>query len=480
VDGPIPLPTAPATITSPVVPAKSYGETLSFSVDPFIKVPRNHIVDFTFQRELPGKMLLEAGYIGRFARRLYMNGNMNSVPINFKDPKSGQTFAQAFDAVATVLRPPLQAGETLNDRINKVPLQAYFENLYGAAIGANATRAIATARSANFINATISSLAQVYLDATVCGTSGKCQPLTNLQSQDLLVRTSNGLSNYHGLFVSLHKRFSQGLAFDFNYTLSKSLDNSGLVTQNNVAEYQNSLFPDLDYGVSLFDIRHIITANGFYELPFGRGKRFDVGNGVLSKVISGWRTGTVFTGQSGLPLTVAQNAGQAFGGGSIGGFIPNSGAIPLQNSLFDQGLHSDVTYSSTGVASSGNPNPASGPKGTGLNLFSDPSAVFNSFRSVLLSQDQRHGRNVLRGLRRWSLDMSLLKETKITERVRFTIGFDFLNIFNHPIFNNPTLNLQTPANFGVITSQLDSFSTSSATNGTIGPRHIQVSGRFDF
>ena len=109
-----------------------------------------------------------------------------------------------------------------------------------------------------------------------------------------------------------------------------------------------------------------------------------------------------------------------------------------------------MTYSSNGVASSGNPNPASGPKGTGLNLFSDPSAVFNSFRSVILSQDQRHGRNVLRGLRRWSLDMSLLKETKITERVRFTIGFDFLNIFNHPIFNNPTLNLQTPANFGVI------------------------------
>jgi hypothetical protein len=409
-----------------------------------------------------------------------MNGNMNSVPINFKDAKSGQTFAQAFDAVATVLRPPLQPGETLTSRINQMPLQPYFENLYGAALGPNATRAIATARSANFIQGTISSLAQVYLDATVCGTSGKCQPLTNLQSQDLLVRTSNGLSNYHGVFVSLHKRFSQGLAFDFNYTLSKSLDNSGLVTQNNVAEYQNSLFPDLDYGISLFDIRHIITANSYYELPFGRGKRFDMGNRVLSKFITGWRTGTVFTGQSGLPLTVAQNAGQAFGGGSIGGFIPSSGAIPLQNSLFDQGLHSNVNYASNGVASSGNPNPASGPKGTGLNLFADPSAVFNSFRPILLSQDTRHGRNVLRGLRRWSLDMSLLKETKITERVRFTLGFDFLNIFNHPIFNNPTLNLQTPSTFGVITSQFDSFSVSSATNGTIGPRHIQVSGRFDF
>jgi hypothetical protein len=44
-----------------------------------------------------------------------------------------------------------------------------------------------------------------------------------------------------------------------------------------VAEYQNSLFPDLDYGTSLFDIRHIITANGFYELPFGRANASTLG-----------------------------------------------------------------------------------------------------------------------------------------------------------------------------------------------------------
>lgn len=472
VDGPIPLPTAPQTVSSPVIPVKSpnYGETLSFSVDPFIKVPRNHVIDVTVQRELPWRLILEVGYVGRYARQLYMNGNMNAVPINFKDPKSGQTFAQAFDAVATQLR-----GGTLAANVTPQP---YFENLYGLALGANATVQIATARSANFTNGLVSNLAQVYLDSTICR-SGKCPALTNLQSQDLLVRFSGGFSNYHGLIFTLRKRYSQGFTFDFNYTLSKSLDNSGLVTQNNVAEFQNSLFPDLDYGVSGFDIRHIINANGVYELPFGKGKRFEFDNRIVSKVISGWRTAGVFTGQSGLPLTVAQNAGQAFGGGSIGGFIPNSGAIPLQNSLFDSGVHSNVAGSG-GVGTSGDPRPPLGPGGTGLNLFANPEAVSKSFRNILLSQDSRHGRNVLRGLRRWSFDWSMMKETKITERVRFTLGFDFINVFNHPIFNNPTLNLQTPANFGVITSQFDSISQGLATNATIGPRRIQVSGRFDF
>ncbi len=477
VDGPIPLPTAPPQITSPVIPSKftpasGYGETLSFSVDPFIKVPKNHVVDFTIQRELPWRLLMEAGYVGRYARDLYMNGNLNAVPINFKEPRSGQTFAQAFDAVAAHLRPPLQQGETLAARISTLPLQPYFENLYGPALGANATRTIATARAANFTAGLISSLAQVYLDATVCG-SGRCPALTNLQSQDLLVRFSGGLSNYHAMVFTLRKRFSQGFAFDFNYTLSKSLDDSGLFTQNNVAEYQNSLFTDIDYGPSVFDIRHIFNANGVYELPFGKGRRFDSGNAVVNKLIGGWSTAGIYTRQSGLPLTVAQNAGQAFGGGSIGGFIPNSGAIPLKNSIYSPSVHRGVAGSGT-IATAGDP----ANRGSGLNLFAYPQEVFNNFRSILLSQDGRHGRNVLRGLTRWTLDWTVAKETKITERVGFTLGFDFINALNHPIFNNPALNLQTPANFGVITSQFENLG--GATNGNIGPRRVQVYGRFDF
>ncbi|HEV2664911.1 MAG TPA: hypothetical protein VG324_08370, partial [Blastocatellia bacterium] len=357
--------------------------------------------------------------------------------------------------------------------------QPYFDNLYPGAFaaGANPTRSIAAARTANFTQGAISNLAQVYLDATLCGTSGRCTPLTNLQSQDLLVRFSGGFSNYHGMILTLRKRFSQGLAFDFNYTLSKSLDNSGLFTQNNVAEFQNSLFPDIDYGPSLFDIRHIYNGNATYDLPFGKGRKWATGNSVADKIIGGWNTALIITRQSGLPLTVAQNTGQAFGGGSIGGFIPNSGAIPLKNSLYDPHVHSGVAGSG-GVGASGNPNPPSGPKGSGLNIFANPQEVFNNFRSILLAQDTRHGRNVLRGLTRWTWDWTISKETNITEKVKFTLGADFINAFNHPIFNNPTLNLQTPANFGVITSQLENLG--GATNGNIGPRRVQVYGRFDF
>ena len=50
----------------------------------------------TWQRELPGNMLLEVGYVGRFANELTQSMSFGQVPYNFLDKTSSQTFAQAF------------------------------------------------------------------------------------------------------------------------------------------------------------------------------------------------------------------------------------------------------------------------------------------------------------------------------------------------------------------------------------------------
>jgi hypothetical protein len=66
------------------------------------------------------------------------------------------------------------------------------------------------------------------------------------------------------------------------------------------------------------------------------------------------------------------------------------------------------------------------------------------------------------------MDLSFAKETNITERVRFTLSFDFFNATNSVVFADPGLSLQNPAGFGVI----------GGTANT--PRRIQVGARFDF
>ena len=134
---------------------------------------------------------------------------------------------------------------------------------------------------------------------------------------------------------------------------------------------------------------------------------------------------------------------------------------------FGNGVHSGVVGNSdTQVATAGNVSA----NGTGLNLFGDPQAVFNSFRPILLSQDAASFDNggQLRGQARSNVDLSIARKLQIKERLSATISAQFFNLFNHVQFNDPTLNLQRPQTFGVISTQLNS------------PRVIELGLHLDF
>lgn len=119
---------------------------------------------------------------------------------------------------------------------------------------------------------------------------------------------------------------------------------------------------------------------------------------------------------------------------------------------------------SGGVGTTGNPETG----GTGLNLFDNPEAVFDSYRRVLISQDDRAGRATIRGLPRLNLDLSIGKRTRFTGTIEGVFTAEIVNVFNSLQFNNPGLNLASPASFGVITSQGNT------------PRQIQLGLRVEF
>ena len=458
IDGPLPLPIAPA-VTTPIIPGplgNAPGEVLSFVVDPFITVPRNHTVDFTIQRELPGKMILELGYIGRMGRNLYQSLNLNQVPYNFKDPASGQTFAQAFDALADQLRAGVPAAS--------VTPQPWFENLLPKLAAVNGSRTIAFAsnatRAANIINGNLSNLF-LAIDGLAA------QPFNAFgQATEMFMRTSIGRSNYHAFVLTLRKSISHNLTFDFNYTLSRSLDQFGAV-QNAANLQPNSFFPDAEYSPSTFDSTHIFNADWVYELPIGHGQKFaNSSNPFISRLISGWYTAGIHRASSALPLTIVQGT-QVWGGSSLLG--NNSGVIGVPGADFGTGIHKGV-IGSTGIGTAG--DPAS--RGSGLNLFGDPEEVFRSVRRVHISQDERSGRSALRGLGFWQTDMTFGKSTRLTEKVGLRFSVDLINVFNHVNFVDPVPSVQNPANFGVITTQR----VNNAQN--IFARRVQFSGRIEF
>ena len=455
VDGAIPIPPFVGG-TSPIVPAVLSGGT-SFATDPHRKIGRNYAFDFTVQREIPGKMIAEVGYVGRLGRDLPQGIDLDASPYFFLDSASGQTFAQAYDAVALALRSGTPAAS--------LPAQAWFENqlpgvgpLAGCPASLNSTQCLGTALGALFQNNAVNNL---FLQLNGLRQAMGRTPYNNLQLLAILMASHGGVSDYHAMVATLRNRPWEGLQFDMNYTLSNSQDQLGNV-QNNLALITTGFDPNVDYGPAQSDRRHVFNAIVNYQLPFGVDRRWSSSQGWANALMGGWYFSGIYRAYSSLPLFVTDNNGVF--GGSLSGLA--TGAIPLGDpSSLDTGIHSGVVGSG-GVGTAG--NPANANPGSGLNLFADPEAAYKAFRRIELSRDTKTGRaDAFRGPGFWNLDFRIGKDTAIGNKVRWELSVDFFNVFNHVNFDTPSLTLNNPANFGVIT-------------GAGNPRVIQIGSRVSF
>jgi hypothetical protein len=437
VDGPVPTP-VPSPLSVPIVPSVPFGDTVTRLVDPKLKNGRTHSFTTSIQRELPWNLLAETGWVLRLGRELNQGYVLSSVPYFFRDNASSQTFAEAYDAVAAELR------QGINPR--NVAAQAFFENV----VGAGQTAALATLLSGDFIDGNVSN---IWLVLNNTRAAAGLPSLSNRQIQTLWMRGDGGKSFYSGFFATVRKRLSEGFSFTANYTLSVARDQIG-VAQNTSTALSTAFDPDVDYGPAQFDRRHVLNSTWVYDLPFGR----DAG-GLRSRLLGGWYLAGIFTATSGVPLDVCQRAG-AYGGGLT--FVTCSGAIPTRDN-FKVGEFYGVAGSG-GVGTSGDPSAG----GTGVNVFQNPEEVFRAFRHIRLSQDTRAGRGTLRGLARWNVDVSIGKKIDITRGTRGVFTAEILNLFNTVQFNNGSLNLTSPATFGVITSQGNT------------PRQVQLGLRLEF
>jgi hypothetical protein len=99
-----------------------------------------------------------------------------------------------------------------------------------------------------------------------------------------------GGSTYHGLDITLQKRFSHGLQFRANYTFSKAIDNASDFVQ---AQQPNDPYsPAAERSLSYEDQRHRFTFTGVWQLPF---------RGALG---GGWTLSGLATVRSGIPYNV--------------------------------------------------------------------------------------------------------------------------------------------------------------------------------
>ena len=123
-----------------------------------------------------------------------------------------------------------------------------------------------------------------------------------------------GESNYNSLQATLQRHFLNGLQFLATYTWAHSLDDAFDQLANAPSEgfrAYNIIGINNEYTNSLFDVRNRVAFNGYYQLPFGHGRRFASGSTAMDLIAGGWATDIQFTAQSGSPISIGTDLGSA-------------------------------------------------------------------------------------------------------------------------------------------------------------------------
>src|SRR5581483_3598928 len=120
------------------------------------------------------------------------------------------------------------------------------------------------------------------------------RPVPALGSQDLTDTTS--YSSYNGLQVGLTHRASSNLVYQFSYTYSHCIDSAytygGLGFNNVTSAITNPYNWNADKGNCSFDLRHNISFNAVYLLPF-KGNRLKEGWQISG--VTSWHTRVNFS-----------------------------------------------------------------------------------------------------------------------------------------------------------------------------------------
>jgi hypothetical protein len=241
---------------------------------------------------------------------------------------------------------------------------------------------------------------------------------------------------------------AQGVGFDFNYTLSKSLDLSSdaerIVPWGGLGgQIINSWDHKQFRSVSDFDTTHQLNSNWVVELPFGRGKPLGRdAQGALDALIGGWQLGGLFRWTSGFPFSIANGYTWATNW-QLGGDAVLLGAPPATKTT-------------------------KGPNGP--NAFPDPRAAFDAFRYARPGESGM--RNVLRGDGFFNIDMGLSKRWKMPYAENHSVQFRW-EVFN--ITNSVRFDVQSHG------SELDAVSEFGNYTGLLSnPRVMQFALRYEF
>jgi len=224
-----------------------------------------------------------------------------------------------------------------------------------------------------------------------------------------------GFGNYNGLQASLSRTISNGWSLHAAYTYSRSLDDTPEELEKNSGGAPDGRNNNAWYGPSDFDVPQRVSLSSVYELPFGRGKAM-LNHGLLSWVLGNWRASGVYTFYSGHPVTASW-------GNESSLLDPYGYSTAIPNVV------GKVSYvRKPGCWFYTSQNAACAPYSSGRSdAFADPG-------NGVIGDGSR---NSLRGPQTQVVDMALIKNVPVFERLNGELRWEVFNVANHALFGSP-------------------------------------------
>jgi hypothetical protein len=209
-------------------------------------------------------------------------------------------------------------------------------------------------------------------------------------------------SHYNSMQMSYNNRFGNNFTGNFSYVYSHCTDGAytygGLGGNNGTSAWTNPYDGSREEGNCGFDIRHNLTLNVVYRLPF-RGNRF----------VEGWQISGIEAWRTGVPISIGIGYDRALLSNNFASVRPDviAGCDQTANQS-PQHWFNRACYTLPAAGTVGN---------LGKNTVTAPGYE--------------------------AVDMSLSKDTKIFERLNVQFRAEIFNILNHTNFGIPALNAFT-------------------------------------
>lgn len=388
------------------------AEAIATGIDQSLKTPYSYAVDLSIQRELPGQIMFDVGYVGHFGHRGLALDDI-AAPLDLVDPKTGVDYFSAATALAKLWRSgvpasqitPQMVGATASYWTDMFTSQSSYDMCSGGTTSSILVSAYDLFEGPG-CGSEYNETSGLYITDTggwPFAPIGGLNSYYNNQFSSLWAWRSMANSSYHALQLSLRKQMSHGLMFGFNYTYSHSLDIASF-SERAVHFLTDSIINPWDphqmYGPSDFDLRHQINGYWVAKLPFGKGEPLaGKANGAVDALIGGWQLAGTSRWTSGFPFSAFM------------GYV-------WPTNWDEMGWANQIKPVSTGTnVVDGTPY-----------VFKDPTAAMNSFDYAYPGQSGQ--RNNLRGDGFLDTDANLSKSFNIREKQSFQIRWQVFNVFN--------------------------------------------------